>query len=143
MKITICASLDFSHEIGQIAEQLKSLGHEVLLPATAEEIIEGGITLEEIKAAKESGKIVDRAIKNNAIKGHYKKILIADAVLILNYDKKGVAGYIGGNTFLEVGFAYVNDKPIYVWQDLPQISYRDELDAMQPIIINKDLSKIK
>lgn len=143
MKITICASLDFSKEIGEVVEQLKALGHEVFLPATTEEILHGSISVDDIKKAKKSGQIVERVIKNNAIINHYKKIVASDAILILNYSKKGVSGYIGGNTFLEMGFAFVNDKKIFVWDKLPECNYVDELRAMQPIIINKDLKEIK
>lgn len=143
MKITICASLDFSHEIGGIAKQLESLGHEVLLPATTEEILQGSISVDEIKTAKQSGKIVERVVKNNAIINHYKKILSSEAILVLNYEKKGTPGYIGGNTFLEMGFAFVNDKRIFLWDIIPDMPYRDELEAVQPILINKNLEKIK
>lgn len=34
----------------------------------------------------------------------------SDAILVLNYDKKGIKNYIGGNTLMEMGFAHVHDK---------------------------------
>ncbi len=63
--------------------------------------------------------------------------------LAVNIDKKGIKNYIGGNTFLEMGFAHVLDKKIFLLNEIPDISYKDEIKAMQPIILNGDLSKIK
>lgn len=143
MKITICASLDFSNEMGEIKKQLESMGHEVLLPASAEKVLNGEANLESIKKAKSDGSIVSQAIDNNVIMTHYKKIVSSDAILVLNYHKKNTPGYIGGSVFLEMGFAYINNKSIFLWNGVPNMSYGDELETMQPIIIKHDLSKIK
>ncbi len=62
---------------------------------------------------------------------------------MINLTKKGIDNYIGGNTFLEMGFAYVLAKKIFLWQDIPEMIYTDEIKAMQPIILNGDLNKIK
>jgi hypothetical protein len=64
-------------------------------------------------------------------------------VLVLNYEKKGVPGYIGGNTFLEMGFAYVLDKPIYLLHPIPQMGYTDEIEAMQPVVLDGDLKGLE
>ena len=64
---------------------------------------------------------------------------------MINKDKNGIKNYIGGNSFLEMGFAYVLGKKIYVLNPLPEelpIFYQ-ELVAMQPIVLDGDLSKIK
>ena len=66
-----------------------------------------------------------------------------NAVLVLNPDKKGIKNYIGGNTLIEMGFAYVLDKKIFLYNPIPEMSYTDEIKAMKPIILNKDLSKIE
>ena len=47
-----------------------------------------------------------------------------------------------GNSFLEMGFAHVLDIPIYLMQDVPDSNYRSEMLAMDPIVINGDLSGI-
>lgn len=67
----------------------------------------------------------------------------SEAILVTNYDKKGVTGYIGGNVFLEMGFAHVLDKKIFLLNEVPDVSYVDEIRAMQPMVINNDLSLIK
>lgn len=78
------------------------------------------------------------------IRKHYEKIKEADAILILNYEKKGVRNYVGGNSFLEMGFAYILKKKIFLFNPIPKMEfYFEEIKAMEPIILNGDLSKIK
>ena len=74
---------------------------------------------------------------------YYKKIQESDYVLIINVDKDDKKNYIGGNTFLEMGFAHVLGQPMYVFNDLPDVPYKDELEAMNLVVINGDLSLIK
>ena len=67
----------------------------------------------------------------------------ADAILVLNLDKKGIQNYIGGNTLMEIGFAHVLNQKIFLYNPIPNIDlYKTEIEAMKPIIINKDLNKI-
>lgn len=68
----------------------------------------------------------------------------ADAILVAKYDKHGVANYIGGNTFLEMGFAHVLNQKIFVLNPLPDMPYYStEIVAMNPVVINGDLAKIR
>jgi nucleoside 2-deoxyribosyltransferase len=62
---------------------------------------------------------------------------------VANYDKKGISGYIGGNTFLEMGYAFVLGKPIFLLNKIPDISYTSEIEGMDPIVIYNNLEKIK
>ncbi|MDD5749487.1 MAG: hypothetical protein PHO91_01720 [Patescibacteria group bacterium] len=143
MKITICSSLDFSQAVGEVAKELNLLGHQIFLPATAEKILQGQVKLEDIKKAKADGSIAKQAIENNVIMTHYKKILASEAILVLNYSKNNIANYIGGSVFLEMGLAYVNNKKIFLLNNMPDMPYSDELLAMEPIILSGDLKRIK
>lgn len=135
--IIICGSISASDEMIEIQHQLEEKGFEVEIPAgTKKYIANNFVHVSESERAKDKK-------DNDLIKGYYEKIKQYDAVLVVNVDKKGVAGYIGGNTFLEMGFAHVLGKPIYTLNPLPQISYLDELEAMNPVVINNDLSLIK
>lgn len=143
MKIAICGSLNFTHEIKRLADELSKLGFEVHIPISSEKILRGEFSLDEIKQEKESGTFADRAIKYDSIRAYWHIINGSSAILVANFDKRGVKNYIGGNTFLEMGFAHVQNKPIYLLNDIPDMIYTDEIRAMQPIIINGDLLKIK
>ena len=72
-----------------------------------------------------------------------KKIKNSDAVLVVNLEKKEIKNYIGGNTFLEMGFALAYGKKIYLLNPVPDVSYKDEITGMLPIIINNNLRSIK
>jgi len=44
---------------------------------------------------------------------------------------------------MEIGFAHVNDKKIFLLNPIPeQVSYLDEIKAMVDVILEGDLSKI-
>jgi len=143
MKIAICVSLDFTNRLEEIVNQLTQRGHEVIIPKTAEMILNGEVTLEQIMKEKENGEIVNRAIKQDSIRYYFEKIKEADAILALNFDKRGIKNYIGGNLFLEMGFAHVLGKKIFLLYEIPDMIYKDEIRAMQPIILNGDLNKIQ
>ncbi len=145
MKIAICGSIDFTPEIKKAADQLLAKGHKVDLPTYSKKILEGELTLEEFKKKKEkSGDWSFRVkVDEDLIKRYFQIIKESDAVLIVNIDKKGIKNYIGGNTLLEMGFAYVLDRKIFLLNNIPKIHYTDEIKAMQPIILNRDLSRIK
>lgn len=81
-------------------------------------------------------------IEHNLIREHFAYIKKSDAILVLNYEKKGIAGYIGGNTFLEMGYAFGLEKKIYVLYPIPEMDYKTEMHAMQPVILNGDISRL-
>ena len=82
--------------------------------------------------------------KGKAITAHFKKIDKSDCVLITNYEKKGIQNYIGGNTFLEMGYAYGTGKKIFILNEMPTNSiYKEEMLGMQPIILSGDILKIE
>lgn len=143
MKIAICGSLNFTYEIKKIADDLSKLGFDVQIPISSEKIIKGEFSLDEIKKEKETGKFSDRAIKYDSIRTYWQIIKESQAILIVNFDKNNIKNYIGGNTFLEMGFAHILNKPIYLLNNIPEMIYTDEIKAMQPIVTNGNLNKIK
>ena len=144
MKITICSSIEFVYEIKEIAQKLEEMEHEIEIPMTAKKILDGELTLEEFKKEKEvNGDASFRKIQYDVIKKYFEIIKNSDAILVLNLDKNGIKNYIGGNTFLEIGFAHVLNKKIFLLNPIPEMGYKDEIMATQPVVINKDLNKIK
>lgn len=117
-------------------KELLQKGHKVVLPKHTKEYAEI-----ESEADTSHESIKDK-IEQDLIRDYFEEIKNADAVLIINVDKYGIQNYIGGNAFLEMGFAYVLSKPIYILNQIPEIFYKDEILAMQPITLNGNLSKI-
>jgi hypothetical protein len=120
MKIIICGSISFTPEIKKISDELIVLGHEVDIPMTSRRIIKGEFSLKEFEEEKEKNGDVSfregaaRKLKDDVIKRYYKKIKETDVVLVLNMEKKGIKNYIGGNVFLEMGFAHVLNKKLKI-----------------------------
>ncbi len=143
MKVVICASISFTDEIKEVAEELSEKGHIVEIPFTSQRIINGELTLEQFLAEKQkNGDGALRKIKDDLIKRYYEIIKGADAVLVVNMNKNGIENYIGGNTLIEMAFAHVLDKKVFLLNPIPEISYKDEIMAMQPIILEGNLAEI-
>lgn len=43
---------------------------------------------------------------------------------------------------MEIGFAHVNNKKVFLLNPVPDLSYSDEISAMTDIILNGDVNKI-
>jgi len=127
----------FHKEMIKLQKKLENMGFTVYRPQSFQEM---GIINYKTATPEETKEL---KIKYNLIKMHYEKIMASDAILVANYDKKGVEGYIGGNTFLELGFAYVNDRDIFMIKPIPDLPYKAEIGGMEPIVINNKLTKIK
>jgi hypothetical protein len=145
MKITICASVERVQEIKEIPDRLTAQGHDVLIPFYTQKLLDGEVSLEEYKRVKEAeGDFSFRQQSDESlIRKHFRKISNSDAIFVLNADKKGIANYIGGNTFLEMGFAHVLGKKIFLMNPLPEMHYSDELKEMDPIVLDSDLTKVR
>ncbi len=136
MKIAICASMVFTDKMLEVKNQLKELGHEAHISSFVNEYVG--------KSEKEKEKItIYHKTQKDAIRKFYEKIKISDAILVLNYDRRGISNYIGGNTLMELGFAHVLEKKIFLMNPIPDIEYyRSEIEAVRPVIIYGDLTKI-
>lgn len=140
MKITICGSNAFRKEMLEYVNKLRELGHEGIIHPHYAEFARGekqdvwGEIQREHGAAKR---------KYNYIKWYYDAIVNSDAILVLNFDKKGIKNYIGGNTLMEIGFAHVHGKKVFLLNPIPEdVGYVDEIKAMVDVILDGDLSKI-
>ncbi len=133
MKIALCGSVSFAKKIIKIKGELTDLGFDVVAPANIDVYADGKIKVEDKWKKLESD-----VLRNYA--GEIKK---SDAVLIVNQKKNDIENYIGGNSLIEMAFAYVNEKKIYLLNPIPKMAYSDEIGAMKPTVINGDLSKVK
>jgi nucleoside 2-deoxyribosyltransferase len=135
--IILCGSIACADEIIKVRDQLETLGFDVEIPYGVYQYIENGLIHKHVEE-----RAVDKK-DQDLISRYYEMIKEYDAVLIVNVEKNGKSNYIGGNTFLEMGFAHVLGKPLFVLNPLPEVMYRDELEAMCPVILNKNLSLLR
>lgn len=137
MKIAICGSMVFTDEMLKTKNQLEEMGHECFVSGFADSY--AGRPEDEIEKLKRFHKH-----EKDAIREFWEKIKQSDAIIVLNYDKRGIKNYIGGNTLMEIGFAHVLNKKIFLMYPIPEIEYyKDEIEAVKPVIINGDLALIK
>lgn len=66
----------------------------------------------------------------------------SDGILVMNYTKKDKENHIGVNTLMEIGMAFNRKKQIFILNPIPE-QYKHELEAINCIVINKDLEKIQ
>lgn len=137
MKIAILGSMQLSEKMLEIQKELEhTLGHEATISEFVDSML--GKTDEEKEILK-----IQQKNHQDAMKKDLQRLESADAVLVINLDKNGVANYIGGNTFLELGHAHLKGIKMYFYNPIPEIPYyKTELEAFKPVILNGDLSKI-
>jgi len=136
MKIGVVGSMQFTEKMMEIRGALEKMGHKAFLTELASPFV--GKTDEEKEKIK-----IDQKIHKDAIRAFWKQMQGADAILVANYDKKGIKNYIGGNTLMEIGFAHVLNQKIFLLNPIPEIPfYKSEIEAVKPVILNGDLTKI-
>jgi len=136
MKIAICGSATFAKEVMEIKNDLEKLGYEVLTPHNFILYADGML------APETREKSTQNKVKDDLIRQYYNEIKESDAILAVNKDKHRIKNYIGGNTFLEIGFAHVLNKKVFLLNPVPDMLYADEIMAMEHIVLNGDLNKI-
>lgn len=141
MKITLCGSIKFADRLVETYHQLEKLGHQPVMHKDMFKVADG--TAPEIEEMKNGTEHYEIKRKYGYIKWWYESIKNSDAVLICNFDKNNIKNYVGGNTLIEIGFAHVNNKKVFLLNDIPEdLSYIDEIKAMTDVTLNGDLSKI-
>ena len=126
----------FTERMLEVQRELEAQGHQAFVSRFAAGYVG------KCDAEKERLTIYDKN-NNDAIREFWDVINESDAILVLNYTRRGIENYIGGNAFLEMGFAHVLHKQIYLVNPIPQVDlYRTEIEAMRPIIIGEDWSKL-
>ncbi len=141
MKIVICGSSSFRVEKVDLCDNLKKLGHEPIIDPWTIELASGQnqALRQQVQTEHSTAKK-----KYGFIKWYYDAISESDAILVYNPSKKSIDNYIGANTFLEVGYAHVLGKKIFIFYSIPDQDYiKDELEAVEPIVLNGDINNIK
>ena len=147
MKITICGSIAFHNEALSVKRELEELGHEVgIWPSEVKDENGKFILVQEYCKIRQTADNNEKWVwdrKAEAVMEHFDKVAWSDVVLIINYEKNNVKGYVGGNTLMEMGLAFYLKKKIYLLNEVPELSYREEILGVKPIILDGDLGKIE
>lgn len=136
MKILIICSKAFYKDIAPIKEKLEQMGHIIELPNSYYEP-------DAEKKSWDLGEKDHAEFKARMFKRSKEVIANMDAVLTLNFDKNVKKNYIGGATFVELYEAFIGNKKIYLYNDIPEGILYDEISGFSPIVINGDLDLVK
>lgn len=136
MKIALCHSMQYSEKAKEVQAWFNERGVEAFPSAFVDSFI--GLNDEEKEELK-----LKQKYEQDAIREHWGTIQKCDVTLVLNHDKHGIPGYIGGNSFLEMGFAYVLHKPLYLLNPIPKMPYYEtEIIAMKPVVLEGNLETL-
>jgi len=137
MIIGVAGSMHFTENMMDLCKKLESMGHEPFMSKFGPAFV--GKTDEEKEEIK-----LKQKFNYDAIREFWKPMQRAEALLVANYDKHGIDNYIGGNAFLEMGFAHVLNQKIFLLNPIPEMPfYGTEIIAMKPTVINGNLELIK
>lgn len=142
MKLTIIGSSTFKQEMLDYQAKLEKLGHEAVVHPDYAAFLRG--EKQDTRNMIQGGEHAKAKRENDYIRRYHNAIMHSDAVLALNFEKKGIANYIGCNTLMEIAFAYTAGKKVFLLNPIPDQPYiNDEIHAMEPVVLNDDLSLIK
>ncbi len=141
--ITICSSAAHYKQVLVIESQLKKMGYKVKIPKTANIMKKtNNFDVASYKTWYNNKK--DYKKKTQLMKAHFRKVIEADAILVTNFEKNGIEGYIGGNVLMEMALAFHYKKPIFIYNNISEdLGIKEEVYGLNPIFIEGDLARIR
>lgn len=136
MKIYLAASKVFYDKIAERKVELEALGHEVVPPSTLED---PGI---EHRIWGEGGHEAHVKLLRQLFQDSEDRIAACDAIYLLNYKKKGVAGYVGGAGLIELYIAHRERKQIFLEEKVKEGPMYDEIMGFDPVFVEGELERI-
>lgn len=140
--ITICSSASFYRDVIEIERELRNIGFKVKVPETAikmKKAYDYDVKHYKIWFGDKS----QYKKKTILMKNHFKKVIDSDAILMINKEKNGMKGYIGGNGLMEMTIAFHYKKPIFIYEKISDDSpISEEIYGLNSIFIDKDLTAI-
>ena len=137
MKIYLAASKSFYDLLPKKKAELEALNHEVILPSTAED------SEIEYRVWREGGHKAHVKLLRKLFQDSEDRIKESDAIYLLNYEKRGVPGYVGGAALIELYIAYREHKKIFLENDIEKGPMYDEIMGFDPVFVCSDLKLIR
>lgn len=129
----------FAKEMLETKKKLEEMGHSVGLPYETE------LHLEKPDFVDDLSNNLQYCIDNDVMRKGFDEIAKADAILVLNHPRKGIRGYIGTSTLMEIAIAYYLHKKIFLLNPVPhfdEVRWAHEIAIVQSTIIDGDLSRV-
>lgn len=139
MKIAIIGSMKFAEDMVKIQNQLQELGHDAAAPIGTESHLDDSTFNDNLDSN------LEWCITHDIMRKNFQQVADSDAVLVLNYKKNGIEGYIGISALMEMGVAHFLNKKIFLINETPDYKnarWAHEVAIMQPTVLKGDLTKI-
>lgn len=124
--------MSFMDEMEAMVPVLSEMGHAVSTPVR-EERDQRWEDLTRAEAVR---------LKAGYVGSYLEVIRQSELVLIANYDKSGVAGYVGANALVEAAFAFALGKPVAFLQAPGPQPCQLEALAMMRACLDGDLARL-
>ncbi len=135
MKITICGSQTFCKEMAAAEKRLTEKGFRVFSPE---------LFKTEEWFQKNHGRAELLRMKPIWTQGQFKKIQNSDAILIMNHEKKGIKGYFGSKTLMELSVAFFLGKKIFLLNPIDENHpHFEELSGMELMVLDGKLDNLE
>ncbi|MCX7881079.1 MAG: hypothetical protein N2482_01015 [Patescibacteria group bacterium] len=140
--ITICSSASFYKDVLKIKEKLVKKGFKVLVPITAYKMKRNkNFNVCDYKHWHKDPKFYP--LKTKLIKNHFRKIEKSEAILVVNLEKNGQKGYIGGNVLIEIAIAFYLKKKIFILNRINENNpFKEEILAMKPVFLEEKIENL-
>ncbi len=103
LHVAVCGSMSELLKMEALAQHLQAEGFAVTIPAAEERSFDW--------AAPVSDEAV--ALKRRFLNDYFDIIRSSDVVLVANYAKNGIDGYIGANALMEAACGHALHKPVF------------------------------
>ena len=133
--------MHFAKEMLEAQKKLKELGHIAEVSCDTQEFANN-----REMTTDNHEKNYKWCIDSDIMRKCFDVIAESDAILLLNYPKNGVSGYVGASGLIETGLAYYLNKKIFLLYPPPppeKVKSSHEILIMQPVVLNGNLSKIQ
>ncbi|MBU1119306.1 hypothetical protein KKH43_05485 [Patescibacteria group bacterium] len=135
MKVFIAGSMYFAKEMLKAQKVLEGSKYEAIIPSDTHECLK----------SPELNMDEKHCFETDIMRDSMNKLEMSDALIVLNYPKDNVEGYIGGAVLIEIGLAYFLKKKIFLLFPPPSketVRYSQEVLHVRPIILNGELERI-
>jgi len=124
--------MTFFQDMKKISAELIQKGFQVYLPEEQESEISREL-LGTDDFSKEKGAYIE---------AHLLKIQKSDKLLIVNFPKNNINGYIGPNSLIELAFGYALRKELYILNELSEQPCKPEVISMGASILNGNAANV-
>jgi nucleoside 2-deoxyribosyltransferase len=136
MIVVLAGSMTAAPTMISLEKRLTTAGHDVILP-------EFTTTYAQMPDDERANEAARNKVHFDLIRKYFALISKGDCLLVVNEKRKGIQGYVGGNTLIEMGFAHALRKPVYLLHDIPAMDYTDEIRAMTTDVLAGDIKRLR